>query len=192
MPQHNTDRQSPGSPEGYPAHAGHHPVPISDPLCRSVANKGRGGRRPGAGAPKGNLNALKHGRRSRQFAELGAAIAAVPEAQRTLNAYDKRSNATTRRAEEEAARRMIVFYQHCKDIAEGKPSPGPFQALAQLNAELNERPKALSAAQSKKEREILNAALEEMNRELQKIKNSQTNNRPVPQQSDTKYETTPD
>ena len=32
-----------------------------------------GGRRPGAGAPKGNLNGLNHGLRSRQFAAIGAA-----------------------------------------------------------------------------------------------------------------------
>jgi hypothetical protein len=38
--------------------------------------KPRSGRRPGA--PKGNLNALKHGRRSRQFAEIAALFAASP------------------------------------------------------------------------------------------------------------------
>ena len=30
----------------------------------------RGGKRPGAGAPRGNLNALKHGERSRTWLEL--------------------------------------------------------------------------------------------------------------------------
>ena len=39
----------------------------------------RGGKRPGAGAPKGNLNALKHGCRSQQFARVGALLAANPE-----------------------------------------------------------------------------------------------------------------
>ena len=38
-----------------------------------------GGKRPGAGAPKGNLNALKHGYRSQQFARIGALLAADPE-----------------------------------------------------------------------------------------------------------------
>ena len=38
----------------------------------------RGGRRPGAGAPKGNLNALKTGRYSRRLAALRAALAAMP------------------------------------------------------------------------------------------------------------------
>ncbi len=42
------------------------------------AKSKRGGRRPGAGAPLGNLNGLKHGRRSRQLAQLGALILADP------------------------------------------------------------------------------------------------------------------
>jgi len=42
------------------------------------AGKRRGGRRPGAGAPKGNLNGLKHGRRSKQLAALGHYIAVNP------------------------------------------------------------------------------------------------------------------
>ena len=38
----------------------------------------RGGRRPGAGAPKGNLNALKSGRYSKRLAALRAALTAMP------------------------------------------------------------------------------------------------------------------
>jgi len=64
--------------------------PISD-TCppgrnprQSAAKKGRGGRRPGAGAPKGNMNALKHGLRSKQFAKMGALIAQSPEARDAL------------------------------------------------------------------------------------------------------------
>ena len=40
----------------------------------------RGGRRPGAGAPVGNLNAYKHGKTSRQHARLAEIIASDPEA----------------------------------------------------------------------------------------------------------------
>jgi hypothetical protein len=40
----------------------------------------RGGRRPGAGAPAGNLNAYKHGKTSRQHARLAEIIASDPEA----------------------------------------------------------------------------------------------------------------
>ncbi len=127
---------------------------------------------------------------------------------------------------------MVAFYQHCKDIAEGKPSRGPFAYLLEraggpcpeprrsasggasrrealtgpvlsgpqrsegavegLNAGLNARPKALSAAQSKKERDLLNSALVQIDRELEKMQELQTNNQPVPQQSDPKYEIPPD
>jgi len=58
--------------------------PISENQCQSVAKKGRGGKRPGAGAPKGNMNALKHGLRSKQFAQMGAVIARSPAAQIAL------------------------------------------------------------------------------------------------------------
>ena len=42
----------------------------------------RGGRRPGAGAPKGNYNAFKHGRNSRRLQELAAILALVPRTRR--------------------------------------------------------------------------------------------------------------
>ena len=38
----------------------------------------KGGPRPGAGAPKGNLNALKHGRTSRQLKQVSRILAALP------------------------------------------------------------------------------------------------------------------
>ncbi|HLF71203.1 MAG TPA: hypothetical protein VI759_03530 [Dehalococcoidia bacterium] len=39
----------------------------------------RGGRRPGAGAPKGNVNGLRHGRYSRRYYLGALMIAVVPE-----------------------------------------------------------------------------------------------------------------
>ena len=63
----------------------------------------RGGRRPGAGAPPGNLNALKHGRRSAQFAQLGALLATLPEARQALLALARRHRLKQRRAEDVAA-----------------------------------------------------------------------------------------
>jgi hypothetical protein len=44
----------------------------------------RGGRRPGAGAPKGNLNALKHGANSQQLRDLAIALSLVPDARKAL------------------------------------------------------------------------------------------------------------
>jgi hypothetical protein len=44
----------------------------------------RGGKRPGAGAPKGNLNAFKHGRRSPRARRIIETILADPAARRAL------------------------------------------------------------------------------------------------------------
>ena len=61
-----------------------------------------GGRRPGAGAPKGNLNALKHGRTSRRQTELIEALMQVPEARDTMIALAKRNRRLRKEAEEGA------------------------------------------------------------------------------------------
>ena len=44
----------------------------------------RGGKRPGSGAPKGNLNGLKSGRRSQQLNNLIAALTDTPSIRRIL------------------------------------------------------------------------------------------------------------
>ena len=44
----------------------------------------RGGRRPGAGAPIGNTNVLKHGKHSRRVRAVVAALMADPEARSVL------------------------------------------------------------------------------------------------------------
>jgi len=43
-----------------------------------------GGKRPGAGAPRGNLNALKSGRRSRQLKIVIEALVAAPSVRRVM------------------------------------------------------------------------------------------------------------
>jgi hypothetical protein len=95
------------------------------PHNRKDRNPSWGGRRPGAGAPKGNLNALKHGRRSRQFAEIGALIAEVPGVGQNLRALAGRRDTKRRRDEESATQAIIAIYAHAKDIAAGRDSPGP-------------------------------------------------------------------
>jgi hypothetical protein len=64
------------------------------------AGRGWGGRRPGAGAPKGNLNAFKHGRTSRRQAEILEAIARIPGVQQALIDIAKRNNRRRKQAEE--------------------------------------------------------------------------------------------
>jgi hypothetical protein len=61
----------------------------------------RGGRRPGAGAPKGNLNAFKHGRSSKQFQRLLDLAAGDPEALHALrNLADGADDRDQRRRDE--------------------------------------------------------------------------------------------
>ena len=60
--------------------------------------KGRGGKRPGAGARKGNLNALKHGRNSQQIEELAQALLSIPSMREVLAAYHRRQQHMERQA----------------------------------------------------------------------------------------------
>ncbi len=48
----------------------------------------RGGRRPGAGAPKGNMNALKSGRYSKQMKALRLALQAMPATSDVVRRFD--------------------------------------------------------------------------------------------------------
>src|SRR5262245_54334800 len=48
------------------------------PHSRKQRHPNWGGRRLGAGAPKGNMNALKHGRRSARMGRLGMIVATEP------------------------------------------------------------------------------------------------------------------
>lgn len=49
------------------------------PVLYQAKNPGRGGTRAGAGAPRGNLNALKHGQRSKQLDQAIERLASDPE-----------------------------------------------------------------------------------------------------------------
>lgn len=51
---------------------------------------GKGGPRPGAGAPLGNLNALRTGRHSKQLHHLFRQVLKCPEATQTLKALVRR------------------------------------------------------------------------------------------------------
>lgn len=62
-----------------------------------------GGRRPGAGAPRGNLNALKHGHNSTYQQRLLEALVTVPEIAEALAALAARRRKQQRKAEAGAA-----------------------------------------------------------------------------------------
>jgi hypothetical protein len=88
----------------------------------SPAPSRRGGRRPGAGAPRGNLNALRHGRRSRFRDLLATESDAVALAGRMV-ARERRV------AERHAATllRLALIARHRRDYADaveqGRPLP---------------------------------------------------------------------
>ena len=64
-------------------------------MTHDLAARRRGGKRPGAGAPKGNLNALKHGLRSQQVRSLSLALAQIPLFRRYLHRLACRRHQTT-------------------------------------------------------------------------------------------------
>ena len=76
-----------------------HFIPILDEIdqrakeaeAREALRKRRGGPRPGSGPPKGNLNALKHGRFSRRHKIILEAILEVPAAREALIGVMKRT-----------------------------------------------------------------------------------------------------
>ena len=78
----------------------------------------RGGRRPGAGGKPGNLNALKHGRRSAQFAQLGLLLASMPETRQALLGLARRHHLKERKAEQVAARLLNAMMERARATAE--------------------------------------------------------------------------
>ena len=93
-----------------------------------IANRKRrhpnwGGRRPGAGAPKGNLNAFKHGRNSRRQAQLVEALMQVPETRDTLIALGKRNRRLRRQAEEGAGVLMTRLLENVARITLNQACP---------------------------------------------------------------------
>ena len=77
---HANDNQHPNPTLGEAEdQANQDPRPSAKHPRSSALKRGRGGRREGAGAPKGNLNGLRHGRRSRQMADLAAYLARNPK-----------------------------------------------------------------------------------------------------------------
>ncbi len=68
-----------------------------------------GGRRPGAGAPRGNLNGLKTGRHSKRLVAIAKGIAAVPEVKDILLEMNRQQRRQQRRAERLAYKTLLQF-----------------------------------------------------------------------------------
>jgi hypothetical protein len=111
----------------------------------------RGGHRPGAGAPKGNANALKTGMHSRRYADAVRLIAAIP----ALLLYRQQLNATPGARSErlqrnllEAARQVIVETAPRPGGAGRPPGPGERNLAMELESliyvNLRDRPGEVS------------------------------------------------
>jgi hypothetical protein len=102
------------------------PGPASDERSRRKKPKhpNWGGRPPGAGAPKGNLNGFKHGRRSRQLAEVVMFVAANPTTRATMVALANRYGAKQAKSEGDVARFFV------NAITKGIKLENPEQARA--------------------------------------------------------------
>ena len=75
-----------------------------------------GGRRAGAGAPKGNINALKHGRTSRAQKQLLAMLIQIPQAAETLVRIADRRRKQQRKVEAGAAALLAELLQRTGQI----------------------------------------------------------------------------
>ena len=77
----------------------------------------RGGRRPGAGAPRGNLNALKHGNTSAQYQRLLEIVSDNPEALRLVREIVLGDEARQKRRRREALTILNQVLQRYEDRA---------------------------------------------------------------------------
>ncbi len=76
-----------------------------------------GGPRPGSGPPPGNLNALKHGRTSRQQQRLLQLIADNPEARDLLTAIARVQRRRRKQAERDTNRLLIALASRLRERA---------------------------------------------------------------------------
>ncbi len=92
--------------------------PPDKPNRRGMPAPKRGGRRPGAGGKPGNLNALKHGLRSAQLANLGLILATIPETRQALLHLAARHRLKQRKAEQVAVLLLNAMMERARSTAE--------------------------------------------------------------------------
>jgi hypothetical protein len=89
----------------------------------------RGGKRPGAGAPRGNLNGFKHGRNSQQHRQLVRLIARDPEALGLLREMAEHHNRRTKRLRKQAEQLLAILL----DQAQAQPGDQSNQTFAPIS-----------------------------------------------------------
>jgi hypothetical protein len=87
----------------------------------------RGGRRPGAGAPKGNLNGLKHGLRSQGMRRLVEELAGKPALRSALARFARLAakKQAVLQAEHAAANAVAAWLRYTHALDRGEPWTGP-------------------------------------------------------------------
>jgi len=89
----------------------------------------RGGKRPGAGAPKGNLNALKHGRHSAQLQQLAVTLALLPHVRDTFIKVARRRRRQHRTAAKAGHQLLAQFLRAClAGLQDNQPDPPSAQS----------------------------------------------------------------
>jgi hypothetical protein len=123
-------------------------MPRRPPAEYPMPPRPRGGRRPGAGAPRGNTNALKTGAHSRRYADAIRLIAAIPAYRRQLNADDTETGVRRQRNLLEAVRHVIVTTAPARGAAGRPPGPGERNLAMELESliyvNLRDRPGEVS------------------------------------------------
>ncbi len=113
---------------------------------------GWGGRRRGAGAPKGNLNAFKHGRTSRRQAEILEAMAQIPGVQQALIDLAKQNNLRRKRAEEGLGVMMTRLLERTAELVLNNQGGNQDQKNQDFLAYLNETSAQIRALLEKRSR----------------------------------------
>ena len=96
----------------------------------SLSKGPRGGKRPGAGAPRGNMNALRSGHYSARIRAVARGLSSIPEIRDMLLAANRRQQIARRKAE-----RIAVKALH--DLFTGFPDPNN-QTLPYLTSEFSD------------------------------------------------------
>jgi hypothetical protein len=154
----------------------------------------RGGKRPGAGAPRGNMNALKHGRNSRQLAEMGKIIRDNPKLGQVLDIMRQQQHIEAEREEEAFAEYFTNYIGNAdkRRGGTGKPEPGPDGRLRYngLNWEppTHEWKSTIDAAARHRRRQTRKAASRSGKKPITPD-NKQTPNTTPQNQSPTRYKT---
>ena len=86
------------------------------PSMAKIAGRNWGGRRAGAGAPKGNLNGFKHGKYSARHRRLAEIFATIPEVRDDLIAIGERRKRQQRLAQAGASEILAGLLQRAGDI----------------------------------------------------------------------------